>query len=289
MSYEKGRPYTVTFLGAGVIGQALLSAYFASIKPETAPAKIIACVQYEVDAKELLVTYKDKTGSIKFESSHGRKLNAKAVEEADVVIIATKPYITGQALDDLKADGVDLHDKLFISMAAGWTISQLQSATTSNHVSRVMTNTPARYQYGTAVISHSGSVTEDQRQLILDLVSPIGKVVELPEKNMDAATGLVGSGPAFMLLVLEGLIESGVSLGIPYEESRQCALKVMEGTAKMAELSGSHPGELKSQICTPGGTTIAGLVEMEAQGVKYGVIRGVQKAAERASELGKSN
>ncbi len=281
MSYKKGEAYTLTILGAGTIGQALLSAYLASEKAEAAPSKIIACVRSEESAKKLETQY-SSASSIQFETSFGEESNNKAVEEAAVVVIGTKPYITEAALSPVKDK---LQGKLLISMVAGWTIEQFQ--TYSSKISRVMTNTPAKYQYGTAVIANSSDVTEDERQLILELVSPIGKVVELPEKNMDAATALVGSGPAFVLSMLEGLVESGISLGIPFKESLECSIKVMEGTAKMVELSGTHPGELKHKVCTPGGTTIAGLVEMESQGVKSGIIKGVQAAAHRASELGK--
>lgn len=281
MSYKKGESYTLAVLGAGTIGQALLSAYLQSEKGSAAPSKIIACVRSKESAEKLESQY-SQSSTIKFETSYGEESNNKAVEEASVVIIGTKPYVTESALSPVKDK---LQGKLLISMVAGWTIEQFQ--TYSSKVSRVMTNTPAKYQYGTAVISNSSDVSEDERQLILELVSPIGKVVELPEKNMDAATALVGSGPAFVLSMLEGLIESGISLGIPFKESLECSLKVMEGTAKMVELSGTHPSELKHKVCTPGGTTIAGLVEMESHGTKTGIIRGVQAAAQRASELGK--
>lgn len=281
MSYKKGESYTLTVLGAGTIGQALLSAYLQSEKGSAAPSKIIACVRSKESAEKLESQY-SQTSTIKFETSYGEESNNKAVEEAKVVIIGTKPYVTESALSPVKDK---LQGKLLISMVAGWTIEQFQAY--SSKISRVMTNTPAKYQYGTAVISNSSDVSEDERQLILELVSPIGKVVELPEKNMDAATALVGSGPAFVLSMLEGLIESGLSLGIPFKESLECSLNVMEGTAKMVELSGTHPSELKHKVCTPGGTTIAGLVEMESHGTKTGIIRGVQAAAQRASELGK--
>lgn len=270
------------------MGQVLLSAYLSSVNPETAPEKIIACVKDEEAAKELAVTYAGKTGNIAFQSSYGRKSNSDAIKNSQVVIVATKPHVLGEILQELKEDVSDLDQKLYISVAAGWTLGQLSSATGSGHISRVMTNISAKYQCSAAVISYTNEITKEERALISDFISPIGTIIELPESNMDAATGLVGSGPAFMLTVLEGLIESGVSLGIPYEESRKCALKVMEGTAKMVQARNTSPGELKREICTPGGTTIAGLVEMESKGVKYGVIRAVQKAAERASELGQT-
>jgi pyrroline-5-carboxylate reductase len=279
MSYKD---YTLTVLGAGTIGQAFLSAYLSNPNAETAPSKIIACVNSEKSATKLSQQYQS-TGTIQFEVCFGEEANSKAVEEAQVVVIGTKPYITEKALEGCKHVG--LQGKLLISLVAGWTIAQFE--TYSSKVSRVMTNTPAKFLYGTAVVANSSAVTEQERLLILDLMNPIGKVVELPEKNMDAATGLVGSGPAFVLLILEALTEAGISLGIPFKESKECAIKVLEGTSKMAEITGTHPAELKHQVCTPGGTTIAGLVAMEDAGVKSGIIKAVTAAAKRAAELGK--
>ncbi|KAH3664397.1 hypothetical protein WICMUC_005782 [Wickerhamomyces mucosus] len=277
---QEGSPYTLTVLGAGVIGQAFLSSYLASTnKPLNGPSKIIACVRSEASAVSLKEQY--KSSDVAFEVSYTTESNEAAVREAAIIVIGLKPYLTEQVLNSIGS----LDGKLLISLVAGWTIEQFKSY--SSKISRVMTNTPAKYQYGTAVVSNSPEVTDIERQLISDLIGPIGKVIELPEKNMDAATGLVGSGPAFVLLILEALMESGLNLGIPLKESREAAIKVLEGTAKMVELSGKHPGELKHQVCTPGGTTIAGIVEMESRGLKTAVIKGVEKAAQRASELGK--
>ncbi|CDR46353.1 CYFA0S23e00122g1_1 [Cyberlindnera fabianii] len=282
MGYEQGKPYTLTVLGCGTIGQAFLSAYLSAPKAETAPKKVIACVNSESSAEKLSEIYK-ATENIDFEVSFGDESNAKAVEQSQVIVVGTKPYLTEKVLS--ACNSKIKSEDLLISLVAGWTIEQFSTYTPK--VSRVMTNTPAKFQYGTAVVANSSAVTEAERQLILDLVGPIGKVVELPEKNMDAATALVGSGPAFVLLMLESLMEAGVAMGIPLKESKECAIKVLEGTAKMAEITGTHPAELKHQVCTPAGTTIAGIVEMESNGVKSGIIKGVCAAAARASELGK--
>lgn len=271
--------YTLTVLGAGTIGQAFLSAYLSSPEASTAPSKIIACVNSEASASKLKAAY--KSAKIAFEVRYGAEANAQAVAEATVLVVGTKPYVTERALNSCGS----LEGKLLISLVAGWTIAQFQAY--SSKVSRVMTNTPAKFQYGTAVVANSDSVTAEERQLILDLIGPIGKVVELPEKNMDAATGLVGSGPAFVLLMIEAMTEAGIALGIPFKEAKECAIKVFEGTAKMAEITGTHPAELKHQVCTPAGTTIAGIVAMEDAGVKSGIIKGVTAAAKRAGELGK--
>lgn len=281
--------YTLTILGCGVMGQAVLSAIYNAPKAESTeaaslyPSKIITCnhdSKSAGDVDSLLTTFGGSPNGITVESTYGQ--NDRAASEADVIILATKPFFVEPVLSKVQSE---VQGKLIISLAAGWTIHQL--STYSDVVSRVMTNTPAKYGYGCAVVSHSEQVMERQRKLVSQLIGHVGKYIELPEKNMDAATALVGSGPAFVLLMLESLMESGIKMGIPLKESRECAIKVLEGTAKMVEISGAHPSVLKHQVCTPGGTTIAGLCVMEDKGVKSGIIRGVEEAARVAAELGK--
>lgn len=280
--------YTLSILGCGVMGQAILTAIYNSPKatPDTAhfyPQKIITCNHNEastMQVSDLLKTFEKSKNEITVECTYGD--NHRAVSESDVIILATKPYLVEQVLDNVKHE---IKDKLIISLVAGWTIKQLQ--TYSIKISRVMTNTPAKYGYGCAVISHSSFVGHDGKQLVSQLISHVGKCIELPENNMNAATALVGSGPAFVLLMLESLMESGIKMGIPLSESRECAIKVLEGTARMLEETGMHPSVLKHQVCTPGGTTIAGLCMMEEKGLKSAIIKGVEEAANVASRLGK--
>lgn len=270
------------------MGQALLSAIYNAPKAteETAhfyPSTIITCNHDELSTKQvvdLVATFGESPNGIKVESSYGQ--NEEAVERASVVILATKPFYVEPVLNKLQNK---FNGKLMISLAAGWTIGQLQKY--CELVSRVMTNTPAKYGYGCAVVSHASTVDNERKQLVAQLINHVGKYIELPEKNMDAATALVGSGPAFVLLMIESLMESGIQMGIPLKESKECALKVLEGTVKMVEKSGEHPSALKHQVCTPGGTTIAGLCVMEDRGVKSGIIRGVEEAAKVAAQLGK--
>ncbi|SCV06207.1 LANO_0H24454g1_1 [Lachancea nothofagi CBS 11611] len=278
--------YTLTILGCGVMGQALLSAIYnapaaSGENKDLYPSKIITCNHNE-ESKGQVVTllegYKASPNGIEVECTFDD--NERAVNEASVVLLATKPFLAQQVLSSVNAK-----TKLLISLVAGWTIEQLGEH--SEYVTRIMTNTPAKFGYGMAVLSHSSSVSDHNKELVKELVGHVGSCIELPEKNMDAATALVGSGPAFVLLMLESLMESGIKMGIPLKESRECAVKVLEGTAKMVEKTGEHPSVLKHQVCTPGGTTIAGLCVMEEKGVRSGIISGVEEAAAVASRLGK--
>ncbi|SCU85289.1 LAME_0D00804g1_1 [Lachancea meyersii CBS 8951] len=278
--------YTLTILGCGVMGQALLSAIYnaPAATDETKslyPSKIITCNHNQEstnEVKSLLKSFGASPNGIEVECTFDD--NERAVNEASVVLLATKPFLAQQVLSSVNAKA-----KLLISLVAGWTIEQLGEH--SDFVTRIMTNTPAKFGYGMAVLSHSSSVSAHNKALVKELVGRVGSCIELPEKNMDAATALVGSGPAFALLMIESLMESGVKMGIPLKESRECAIKVLEGTAKMVEKTGEHPSVLKHQVCTPGGTTIAGLCVMEEKGVRSGIIKGVEEAAAVASRLGK--
>lgn len=271
------------------MGQALLSAIYNAPKAESDelaslyPSKIITCNHDAESARvvdQLLETFGVSPNGISVDSTYAK--NVAAVKAADVIILATKPFLVKPVLDGVKDV---IGGKLIISIAAGWTFELLQPYTEC--ISRVMTNTPAKFGYGCAVVCHSTAVSTRQKEIAAQLVSHVGTVVELPEKNMDAATALVGSGPAFVLLMLESMMESGIKMGIPLKESRECAMKVIEGTAKMLEKTGAHPSVLKHQVCTPGGTTIAGLCVMEENGLKSAIIKGVEEAANVSAEMTK--
>ena len=280
MSINEG--YTLTVLGAGVMGSAVLSAILAS-KPSPFPGKIYCCTGSESSAQRLQTTYGESVIA-----TFGKD-NVKPVEEADVIILGCKPYMCQTIIDSVKS--ALNSDKIIISLLAGWTIEQLQNVGGTSYIARVMTNTPAKYGCGTAIVSFSNDLQDSKfdstRDSIMKIVDTVGMAMELPEKNMDAATSLVGSGPAFVLLMMQALAEGGVRMGIPYETAKKCAAKVMEGTAKMVLESGQHPEALKSMVCTPGGTTIGGLMVLEDKGIRGSISRAVEEAANIASSLGK--
>lgn len=269
--------YTLVILGTGVMGTAVLSAVLKS-KPSPFPGKIICCTASSGSATKLAETFGDA-----IEVSSGAD-NIAAVKQADILILGCKPFLCEAIMKSVESalNG----DQLIISLLAGWTIDQLKAACKSPYIARVMTNTPAKYGCGTAVVSLSKKA-EQFKDTVMALVDTVGMAIQLPEKNMDAATSLVGSGPAFVLLMMQALAEGGVRMGIPYKVAKDCAAKVMEGTAKMVLESGEHPDALKSMVCTPGGTTIGGLLIMEDKGVKGTIARAVEEAANIASNLGK--
>ncbi|KAM9907263.1 hypothetical protein OXX80_006863 [Metschnikowia pulcherrima] len=268
MSVSDG--FTLVVMGAGVMGSTFTSAILNSdVKPY--PGKVHLCLNSDRKKKELKETYPQE-----FVEVHS-DLDAKnkAVAEADVIILGCKPFHYKSVYEEIK--GSLGHEPLLLSLLAGVTIDQLSIFTPN--VARVMTNTPARYGCGMATVAFASGASEQQRKFVLALSDTLGTAMEIPEKNMDAATALVGSGPAFCLLMMEALYDGGVRMGLQHDVAKIAAAKVMEGTAKMVLETGEHPAVLKSKVCTPGGTTIGGLLKMEDSGVRGAISRAVEEAA----------
>lgn len=270
--------FTLVVMGAGVMGSAFTSAILNSeIKPF--PGKIHLCVHDGADTSVLTKTYTQDFVHV-WNTLEGRN---KAVSEADVIILGCKPFHYKSIYEEIK-DSLS-HKPLLLSLLAGINISQLTIYTPN--VARIMTNTPARYGCGMATVAFAPSADADQKELVLKLAGTLGTAMEIPEKNMDAATALVGSGPAFCLLMMEALYDGGVRMGLQHDVARTAAAKVMEGTAKMVLETGEHPAVLKSMVCTPGGTTIGGLLKMEDSGVRGAISRAVEEAAEISASFSK--
>lgn len=267
MAIEQG--FNLVVLGAGVMGSAFTSAIVNSdVKPF--PGKISLLVESGANTDHLTKAFpQDYVHVVSGDDK------AKAVSEADVIILGCKPYHYKPIHEEYKAHLA--HEPLFISLLAGVTIEQLLIL--SPNIARVMTNTPARYGCGMATVAFSGLATANTKEVVLALADTLGTAMEIPEKNMDAATALVGSGPAFCLLMMEALYDGGVRMGLQHDVARKAAAKVMEGTAKMVLETGEHPAVLKSMVCTPGGTTIGGLLKMEDSGVRGAISRAVEEAA----------
>lgn len=275
MGFENNN-YNLSILGCGTMGTAVLNSILSN-DTSARPQSISTLTNSERSKSEL----KAKYGS-QIETYLGNK---EAIKKADVIILGLKPYMCASVLGQVKEE---IKGKLIISLVAGWTIEQLSEYSTK--VARVMTNTPAKFGYGMAAISVSDEVAANENHeldTINKLMANIGKTLIIPDSKMDTATSLIGSGPAFVLLMLESMIDSGVKLGLSYEDSRKSVLQVVEGTVKMTEETGLHPAVLKSQVCTPGGTTINGVAKMEELGLRSSIVQGVEKAKDVASQLGK--
>lgn len=270
--------YTITVLGCGVMGTAVTSAILnTSFEPY--PSKIICCTNSESSSKKL----SEKIQNNLVEFSHGAESNNEAVKKAQIIILGCKPYMYQTIYEQIKTSLTG--DHLIISLLAGTTIDELSIF--SKYVAKVMTNTPAKYGCGMAAVSFSSNAETKYGELVMKLINPVGKALQIPEKNMDAATALIGSAPAFCLLMMEALIDGGVRMGLPFNVARDSAAKVMEGAAKMTLESGEHPAVLKSMVCTPGGTTIGGLLKLEDAGIRGTIARAIEESANISASFAK--
>jgi pyrroline-5-carboxylate reductase len=211
--------------------------------------------------------------------------NLALIEWAECLVLAVKPQSVAQALLGCREKFTG--DKLLISICAGVPILELmQRVGDEARVVRAMPNTPALISQGATGLAAGPHATERDRAFALELFTLVGKCWEVSEAQLDAVTGLSGSGPAYVLLFAEALADGGVRQGLPREISRQLALQTVLGTATLAQGSGVHMAELRDRVTSPAGTTIEGLMALEGAGVRAAVIDAVSAATERSRELG---
>ncbi len=210
--------------------------------------------------------------------------NQTAASASEILLLAIKP----QVLDIAIADIVPNPKNTLISILAGVPLSKLEMAFPQQSVIRVMPNTPATVGAGMTAIASGKNVTPEQTQQAIKIFKAIGEVVEVPESSMDAVTGLSGSGPAFVAMTIEALADGGVASGLPRAIAMKLAIQTVLGTAKLLQESQMHPAELKDRVTSPGGTTIAGVAELESVGFRSALIEAVKVATERSQELGES-
>lgn len=211
---------------------------------------------------------------------------AAMAETCQILVIAVKPQNIVPVFEGIRQHLS--HKPIVVSIAAGIALSTISQALPEGPaIVRVMPNAPALVLQGASALSRGPKVSDGQMELVLSLFRSVGSAVEVDEKWMDAITGLSGSGPGYILLVIESLIEAGVLLGIPRQISKELVVQTVVGTALMAKETGKHPTELKDIITSPGGTTIRGLQVLEDEAVRGAFMRAVEAATQRSIELGK--
>lgn len=205
----------------------------------------------------------------------------------DIVVIAVKPQDVGKALSELAPLAVANPAVVWCSIAAGISIVRLETALGAGRkVCRVMPNTPCLVGEGASAFAMNGACGAPDAALVRELFGSCGNVIEVAEKAMNAVTGLSGSGPAYVYLFIEALIEGGVTAGLTYDTARQLAVQTVRGAAAMVSESGQTPSALKAAVMSPAGTTVRGLMALEEGRFKHAVIRAVTEATRRAEELG---
>lgn len=198
------------------------------------------------------------------------------------IIIAVKPAYVHGVLEQLR--GIDT-DKLIISIAAGVSIGAVESVLSKNPVIRVMPNTPCMVGAGASVIVRGSGATNDHVEKAKTILRSVGFVTEVPEKLMDAVTGLSGSGPAYAAIMIDALSDGGVRMGLPRDTALKLAAQTVFGTAKMVLETGIHPAKLRDMVASPGGTTIEGITALEAGAFRASLIYAVEAATLKSKEL----
>jgi pyrroline-5-carboxylate reductase len=211
--------------------------------------------------------------------------NREAVRWADVVVLAVKPQVLDAVLQDIRGESAE---RLIVSVVAGVSIVRITDACGSKTaVIRTMPNTPAMVREGITAIAIGAGVSEGDVACVRRMFESVGKVVPVDERHMDAVTGLSGSGPAYVFLAIEALTDGGVKMGLSREAAGVLAAQTVLGAARMVLETGQHPARLKDQVTSPGGTTIAGLHQLEQGGFRATLMNAVEAATRRSQELGR--
>ncbi len=264
---------TLTFLGAGAMAEALVRGLVAS--ELYAPAEIALFSASGTRARVLA----DDIGAQQVASPFD------AVKGADVIVLAMKPYQLESALAPLRAEITP--NQLVISVAAGISTARLQACFEGEvPVVRAMPNTPALIGAAATAVCGGTYASAENLATAKEIFEAVGVCVEVEEKLLDAVTGLSGSGPAYVFNFIEALADGGVRAGLSRAVALELAAQTVMGAAQMVLQTGEHPGVLKDRVASPGGTTIAGLHELERGGFRGIVMNAVVAASERARELG---
>jgi pyrroline-5-carboxylate reductase len=211
--------------------------------------------------------------------------NRAVVAECDLLVLAVKPQQMKALLEEIRPQLTARH--LLVSVAAGVTLRQLaEGAGPGRRLVRVMPNTPCLVGASASAYCPGEAATAEDAALVERLLKAVGVAFRLPEHLLDAVTGLSGSGPAFVYLMIEALSDGGVRMGLPRDAATALAAQTVLGAAKMVLETGQHPGALKDAVASPGGTTIAGLHALERDGVRGALMDAVEAATRRATELG---
>jgi pyrroline-5-carboxylate reductase len=212
--------------------------------------------------------------------------NVRLVRESDVVILAVKPQIMPAVLAEIAPAVGPRH--LLVSIAAGVATRSIRTALGRDaRIIRVMPNTPALVLQGATAVARSTGLEPDDLATAEEIFGAVGRVVVLDEEQLDAVTGLSGSGPAYVAIVIEALADGGVRVGLDRATALTLATQTVLGAARLVAETGMHPAALKDMVSSPGGTTIAGIAALEEGGIRSTLIQAVERATQRSRELGR--
>jgi pyrroline-5-carboxylate reductase len=262
------------FIGVGNMGEALVKGLIAS--KAAAPGKILVSARRRERVDELEKLYRVRGGT-----------NSDVARESDVVVLAVKPQILDQVLREISPDVS--RDKLVVSVAAGVPIAAIERRLRPPmRIVRAMPNTPATVAAAATALALGEHATDADLATAKTIFDSVGLTVVLEESQLDAVTGLSGSGPAYVFLILEALSDAGVKVGLSRRTAQLLAAQTVLGSAKLLLETNEHPGRLKDMVTSPGGTAITGLHTLENGGVRTTLMNAVEAATRRSRELGEA-
>lgn len=262
----------VAILGAGKMGGILLQGFLKNNL--FAPEQIVATVQHADRALALSAQFGVEVTTD----------NVAAATWADVILIGVKPIQVPALIEQIKPGLTPA--KMIVSFAASVTTPAIEQAAGCELAAvRAMPNTPAMIGAGVTALCPGRFVSAEQMAIAQRIFSTVGRTVVVDEKHMDAVTGLSGSGPAFLYIIIEALAEAGVNVGLPRDVATLLAAQTTLGSARMVLETGYHPALLKDQVTTPAGCTVDGILELEEGGLRVTLIKAVKRATQRAKEL----
>ncbi|MBK7895852.1 MAG: pyrroline-5-carboxylate reductase [Candidatus Promineifilaceae bacterium] len=265
---------TIAFIGSGVMGEAMIRGLLG--QKGVLPNQILAADPWGQRREELQDRYNINVTSD----------NREAAENGQIIVLSIKPQTLHHVLPEIR--GYLRRQDLLLSILAGIPIKKLADGTAHAAVVRAMPNTPAQIGQGITVWTGTPEVTDVQKQQAQAILASLGQEIYVEEEDyLDMATALSGSGPGYVFMMMEALIDAGVHLGFSRRIAEQLVFQTMFGSVQYAMQSGKHVAELRNQVTSPGGTTAAALYHMEKGGLRTVISRGIWAAYERSISLGK--
>lgn len=262
----------IGFIGAGKMAEALIGGLISKgVFPREG---IVACAPSESTRERVAGGY-------------GIRMYLTAAEvcrESDIVVLAVKP----KHVPDVFAEGLDLSGKILVSIVAGLTVEKLKSYVPDTKIVRVMPNHCCMVLEGAMGYCCDPSVTDADKEKVAGILGAVGLAVEVGEEYMDAITGIAGSSPAFMYMIIDAMADAGVLNGLSRADSIKLASQSMLGAAKMVLETGKHPDQLRDEVCSPAGTTIVGVRAAEDMGLRAAVIAAVDSTVEKSRQMSRN-
>ncbi len=263
--------FRVGVIGTGVMGEAIIN---GALRSQAFQPKDFYV--YDVDREKLITMVDHYAVNVCIEM-------ADLLDKADILLLAVKPFVIGKLLEEISPK---LDKKAVISIAAGWSTEKIKRLVpASTRLLCVMPNTPALCGEGMSVFSSSHTLTDSELKFALDLFGSFGETEIVDEKHFDIVTGISGSGPAYVFMFIEALISAGIYNGLPARTARKLALQTVLGAAKSLKGTDRHPADMRDAVCTPAGTTIEAVYDLEKSGFNGIVMSAVDKCAKKYKQM----